>query len=48
MEGTGNNLRLPMNPPFNSEFESIYSLGVYQRCSNGTSPRSTSCRGRTF
>jgi hypothetical protein len=24
MEGTGTNLRLPMNPPFNTEFESIY------------------------
>jgi hypothetical protein len=24
MEGTGTNLRLPLNPPFNTEFESIY------------------------
>ena len=24
MEGTGTNLRLPLNPPFNSEFEAIY------------------------
>lgn len=24
MEGTGTNLRLPMNPPFNTEFEAIY------------------------
>jgi hypothetical protein len=25
MEGTGTNLRLPFNPPFNAEFEAIYS-----------------------
>ncbi len=25
MEGTGTNLRLPMNPPFNFEFEAIYT-----------------------
>ena len=24
MEGTGSNLRLPLNPPFNTEFEAIY------------------------
>jgi hypothetical protein len=30
MEGTGTNLRMPMNPPFNSEFESRYDLGIYQ------------------
>jgi hypothetical protein len=24
MEGTGTNLRLPLNPPFNSEYEAIY------------------------
>ena len=27
MEGTGTNLRLPLNPPFNVEFESIYESG---------------------
>ncbi len=30
MEGTGTNLRLPLNPPFNSEFETRYDPGVYQ------------------
>ena len=25
LEGTGTNLRLPLNPPFNSEFESLYN-----------------------
>jgi hypothetical protein len=25
MEGTGTNLRLPLNPPFNTEFETIYN-----------------------
>lgn len=25
MEGTGTNLRMPLNPPFNSEYEAIYS-----------------------
>lgn len=25
MEGTGTNLRLPLNPPFNSEFQSLYN-----------------------
>ena len=29
MEGTGTNLRLPLNPPFNSEFETRYDPGVY-------------------
>ncbi|MCW5978655.1 MAG: carboxypeptidase regulatory-like domain-containing protein [Bryobacteraceae bacterium] len=28
MEGTGTNLRLPLNPPFNVEFESIYDSPV--------------------
>ena len=27
MEGTGTNLRMPLNPPFNVEFESIYESG---------------------
>ena len=26
LEGTGTNLRLPLNPPFNSEFESLYNV----------------------
>ena len=25
MEGTGTNLRLPLNPPFNSEFQTLYN-----------------------
>ncbi|HWB95872.1 MAG TPA: carboxypeptidase regulatory-like domain-containing protein, partial [Bryobacteraceae bacterium] len=29
MEGTGTNLRLPLNPPFNSEFETRYDPGLY-------------------
>jgi hypothetical protein len=28
MEGTGTNLRLPLNPPFNSEFESLYQASL--------------------
>jgi TonB dependent receptor-like, beta-barrel len=27
MEGTGTNLRLPLNPPFNVEFETLYDKG---------------------
>jgi hypothetical protein len=27
LEGTGTNLRLPLNPPFQTEFENIYSTG---------------------
>jgi hypothetical protein len=29
MEGSGTNLRMPMNPPFNSEFEAIYNDSTY-------------------
>jgi hypothetical protein len=29
MEGTGTNLRLPLNPPFNSEFEARYDPGLF-------------------
>jgi hypothetical protein len=25
LEGTGTNLRLPLNPPFNSEFQALYN-----------------------
>jgi hypothetical protein len=28
LEGTGTNLRLPLNPPFNSEFENDYTTGT--------------------
>lgn len=28
LEGTGTNLRLPLNPPFQSEFENVYSTGT--------------------
>jgi len=28
LEGTGNNLRLPLNPPFGSEFENDYTTGT--------------------
>ena len=28
LEGTGNNLRLPLNPPFGDEFENDYTTGV--------------------
>jgi hypothetical protein len=30
MEGTGTNLRLPLNPPLNSEFETRYDPGLFQ------------------
>jgi hypothetical protein len=30
MEGTGTNLRLPLNPPFNSEFETRYDAPQYK------------------
>ncbi|WP_321474986.1 TonB-dependent receptor [uncultured Paludibaculum sp.] len=29
MEGTGTNLRLPLNPPFNSEFQALYNTPAY-------------------
>lgn len=29
MEGTGTNLRLPLNPPFNSEFQALYNTPSY-------------------
>jgi hypothetical protein len=38
MEGTGTNLRLPLNPPFNVEFESIY---------DGPTPGQTTDQGFT-
>jgi outer membrane receptor protein involved in Fe transport len=40
MEGTGTNLRLPMNPPFNSEFNLLCNTGQ-------TSPCSTTDQGLT-
>ena len=39
MEGTGTNLRLPLNPPFNFEFEAIYE--------GQTTPGSTTDQGLT-
>ncbi len=39
LEGTGTNLRLPLNPPFNQEFENIYS--------NVNLPPSTTDQGLT-
>jgi hypothetical protein len=35
MEGTGTNLRLPLNPPFNVEFESIYTARIGQTTEQG-------------
>src|SRR5579883_364563 len=29
LEGTGTNLRLPLNPPFNSEFQALYNTPAY-------------------
>ena len=29
LEGTGTNLRLPLNPPFNSEFAALYNTAAY-------------------
>lgn len=29
LEGTGTNLRLPLNPPFNSEFAALYNTSAY-------------------
>jgi hypothetical protein len=29
LEGTGTNLRLPLNPPFNSEFQALYNTSAY-------------------
>ena len=35
MEGTGTNLRLPLNPPFDSEYQALYNT-----------PRLSGCRPR--
>ncbi len=33
LEGTGTNLRLPLNPPFEQEFDSIYNIaGAHTNC----------------
>ena len=29
LEGTGTNLRLPLNPPFESEFQTYYNTPAY-------------------